>query len=341
MNKSPLLDILDIQGHRLLNSFLQLKNRQRQLRMASDKVMEGVITEEKRKKEKSKKRKHEEVEDIKEKKVKGKSKKRKQDDTESPPKKKPKKEKSKKEKQEVLEIESQDAEISNMEDNLTPSTNAQLSTPQKKKKTKKAKSLDEDVIMEKSKVESSKAEKKTKKKKTHQEAGGSGDTVADVPEESEGQGKAGKSGRFIVFVGNLPYSATKEALTKHFKKIEPVSIRLLTDRESGKCKGTAFVELENWDRMNTALKLYHHTMFEDGVSKARKINVELSAGGGGKGENRKEKIKQKNDKLYEERRQMQEKKQQESKTDPADGGRSAQADNHGGMHPSRRALIGV
>jgi len=102
--------------------------------------------------------------------------------------------------------------------------------------------------------------------------------AASKDEAGETTEKASKKGaRFIVFVGNLPYTATQELLQTHFKKIEPVSIRLLTDKETGKSKGTAFVELKDWDRMNTALKLYHHSQFDDGSGKKpRRINVELS-----------------------------------------------------------------
>jgi len=129
-------------------------------------------------------------------------------------------------------------------------------------------------------------------------------------------------------------------LANHFKKINPVSIRLMTDKETGKCRGSAFVELEDWDRMNTALKLYHHTQFEDGESKKRRINVELTAGAGGAGSIRKEKIKGKNDKLYEERRQEQQKK----KLKEADGGGDAKPQGNtaqNDIHPSRRAMMGM
>jgi nucleolar protein 6 len=50
----------------------------------------------------------------------------------------------------------------------------------------------------------------------------------------------------------------------------------MTDKETGKGKGIAFVEFHDWDTMNTALTKYHHSTFDDGLSPARKINVELS-----------------------------------------------------------------
>ncbi|KAG2208429.1 hypothetical protein INT46_009630 [Mucor plumbeus] len=103
--------------------------------------------------------------------------------------------------------------------------------------------------------------------------------------------------RYIVFVGNLPYTTTKEDLEKHFESAGGIkSVRLLTDKATGKPKGFAFMEFENSKDLNKALA-FHHTFF-----KKRQINVELTAGGGGnKSDARKEKLKVKNERLTEER----------------------------------------
>ncbi|KAL9541877.1 hypothetical protein MBANPS3_008891 [Mucor bainieri] len=103
--------------------------------------------------------------------------------------------------------------------------------------------------------------------------------------------------RYIVFVGNLPYTTTKEDLEKHFESAGGIkSVRLLTDKATGKPKGFAFMEFENSKDLNKALA-FHHTFF-----KKRQINVELTAGGGGsKSDARKEKLKIKNERLTEER----------------------------------------
>ncbi|KAG0174004.1 hypothetical protein DFQ28_007235 [Apophysomyces sp. BC1034] len=94
-----------------------------------------------------------------------------------------------------------------------------------------------------------------------------------------------KQNRFIVFVGNLPYDITKEDLEKHFESAGGIrSVRMLTDKQTKKPKGFAFLEFE------TSKNLH------------RQINVELTAGGGGnKSESRKEKLKTKNERLQEER----------------------------------------
>ena len=166
--------------------------------------------------------------------------------------------------------------------------------------------------------------------------------------------------RFITFLGNLPYTATTESIAKHFTRNPPTAIRLPTHRDNddkttsityekrgGRTKGFAFLEWEDYDRMKTALKLYHHSVFDDGVSEARKVNVELTAGGGGGGKGRKEKIKGKNTKLEVER--MREKKRKrEEKEERRQGREKAKGDKitmdrartgMGDVHPSRFSRI--
>ncbi|KAI8084607.1 uncharacterized protein BX664DRAFT_337372 [Halteromyces radiatus] len=111
-----------------------------------------------------------------------------------------------------------------------------------------------------------------------------------------GKKKVEDGKRYIVFVGNLPYGATKEGLEKHFQSAGGiVSVRLMTDKETKKPKGFAFMEFESSIHLNKALA-FHHTLFMK-----RQINVELTAGGGGKNEKRTEKLKIKNERLQEER----------------------------------------
>jgi len=78
-------------------------------------------------------------------------------------------------------------------------------------------------------------------------------------------------------IGNLPFSATTDSITKHFAAMKPKSVRHLTQKDNPtKSKGYAFVEFEGYDHMKTCLKLMHHSNFDDGISPPRKINVELT-----------------------------------------------------------------
>jgi nucleolar protein 6 len=173
----------------------------------------------------------------------------------------------------------------------------------------------------------------------------------------------GRKDRFIVFIGkwsdasirsaisltgctigNLPYTATKEVIFKHFQALQPTDVRLLHQRDDHtKSRGIAFLEFARFDHMKTCLKKFHHTEFNDGISPVRRINVELTVGGGGSKANRKEKIRQKNSKLREERvrRIQEEQKVRREKQDGtlAVGSQTAQEEGTSSMHPSRRGRV--
>jgi nucleolar protein 6 len=104
-----------------------------------------------------------------------------------------------------------------------------------------------------------------------------------------------RSSRFIVFIGgslmskylfcvtdfrrpgNLPYTATKTAVESHLASVEPTAVRLMTMKgDPSRCKGFAFVEFARYDKMELCLTKFHHSIFNDGISDARKINVELT-----------------------------------------------------------------
>lgn len=100
--------------------------------------------------------------------------------------------------------------------------------------------------------------------------------------------------RFILFVGNLAYDTTKEDLQLFFAKCGKTQARLMTDKRTKKPKGFAFVEFNNAQSLEAALKLNQKKL------KSRSINIELTAGGGGNTSHRLEKIRLKNEKLVEE-----------------------------------------
>ena len=78
--------------------------------------------------------------------------------------------------------------------------------------------------------------------------------------------------------------------------------------DESKAKGCAFIEFTNAGALQSALRLHHSLMDK------RKINVEISAGGGGKGEKRKEKISEANKRLGDQRaKKVKEKQEKEAK----------------------------
>ncbi|RDD39941.1 putative RNA-binding protein [Trichoplax sp. H2] len=99
------------------------------------------------------------------------------------------------------------------------------------------------------------------------------------------------SKRFILFLGNLSYSTTNEDILKHFKKCgHNLQVRLLTKKD-GSPRGCAFLEAFRYADYQKALK-YHHTSLNE-----RKINVEVTCGGGGNSLTRRNKIQSENEKM--------------------------------------------
>jgi len=231
----------------------------------------------------------------------------------------------------------------------------------KTKATKRKRGLEDTADGDASEREAASAPVKAKKLKTVK-----GETATDEDGETgtAADDKSAKS-RFILFIGNLPFDTTDASLQEHFKKLMPFTLRHRTDPKTKKSKGFAFLEFENYDRMKTCLKLYHHSMFDPaeaiqggmgrGKSKGpRRINVELTAGGGGKAEGRKDKIRVKNVRLEDQRRRRLElekkqkagderkngaaRKKQQAKGAP-DVGAAPVEEDAGAMHPSRLARM--
>lgn len=123
--------------------------------------------------------------------------------------------------------------------------------------------------------------------------------------------------------GNLKYTTSLEAIQDHFASCgqlirhllscknsdvylampyldPPPQIRLLTPKpkspaSTAKSKGCAFLEFSHRNALQQGLKLHGSTL------EGRQINVELTAGGGGKSEKRVQKVQARNKHLLEER----------------------------------------
>lgn len=192
-----------------------------------------------------------------------KSKKEKKDKKERKDKSEKKEKKEKKDKKEKKEKKSNSAaeeeEREEKEEEEEPAAAEEPAVESSEKKSKKDRKDKKDKKDKKSKEENQlpPSHPDAQKPKSQEEA---------MAEETQ------PKGRFICFVGNLPYTATADSLTAHFAALQPTSVRLLTERDDPKkSRGIAFVEFDRFDRMKTCLEKFHHTEFE-----GRKINVELT-----------------------------------------------------------------
>lgn len=201
----------------------------------------------------------------------------------------------------------------------------------KQKKTK------EERDEEKAQKEQKKEEEADKKRKLDEEKEEAPPKKRKTRRGKKGKGvNGGKGPRFILFVGNLPYDIEETELMAHFKNSKPDRLRIRQD------KGIAFMEFDNdtkeiQSKMELALLKHHSTL------RSRKINVELTVGGGGNSENRVNKLRAKNETLLEERREKIAKDKKaaiEKKTAAAEKNSDNGAEaTTGGIHPSRAALM--
>lgn len=184
-----------------------------------------------------------------------------------------------------------------------------------------------------------KVEALTKPVHTREDTNDSTEPVKKKRKTRRGRGGKGKNGsnsknRFLVFVGGLPRECTTTELQAHFKSASPDHIRIRND------KHIAFLEFDGdkdpngiQGRMDVAL-LQHRTLMRDN----KRINVELTVGGGGNSQDRLNKLKEKNDKLDIERRErltkMINKKSAENKKT------TGEAKTHSSnIHPDRAKLL--
>jgi RNA recognition motif-containing protein len=57
-----------------------------------------------------------------------------------------------------------------------------------------------------------------------------------------------------IYVGNLAFSTTESALSDHFSQAGTVeSVRLITDRDTGRSKGFGFIEMSNDEEADRAI----------------------------------------------------------------------------------------
>ncbi|WBW73887.1 RNA-binding protein, involved in ribosome biogenesis [Schizosaccharomyces osmophilus] len=197
---------------------------------------------------------------------------------------------------------------------------------QEQKLNKKAQDEEAPKVSE---AKTNEKDKKEKKRSLEEES-------ESTKEKPKKQKSDKKEKRVILFVGNLPKDSDVETLQEHFKRAGQMPrVRIPTEKGTGRQRGYAFVEFINphHEVASKALK-FHHTMYKD-----RKINIELTAGGGGKTESRMNKIKEKNKKWTEERRERV--ANEEKKAREVRGSKDAivQEGVQTGIHPDRLHML--
>lgn len=98
------------------------------------------------------------------------------------------------------------------------------------------------------------------------------------------------SWRFFVasklYVGNLPFNATEEEVKEIFSPLgEVTSVKIITDRDTGRSRGFCFVEMQNADAAITELNGKELNGRKITVSEAREREQRGGGGGGYQGGN--------------------------------------------------------
>lgn len=89
-----------------------------------------------------------------------------------------------------------------------------------------------------------------------------------------------------LYVGNLSFKATEDDIREMFAQIGEVSsVKLITDRDTGRLKGFGFVEMVNDDEAMKAIETLNGKTLMDRqitVNEARPQQPRPSGGGGGR-----------------------------------------------------------
>ncbi|HOD65189.1 MAG TPA: RNA-binding protein [candidate division Zixibacteria bacterium] len=90
-----------------------------------------------------------------------------------------------------------------------------------------------------------------------------------------------------IYIGNMSYSTTEDQLRQAFEAFGEVSeVNLVMDRDSGRPKGFAFVEMPNQDEGKAAIAAMNGKEFDGrtlNVDEARPRREGAGGGGGGRG----------------------------------------------------------
>jgi RNA recognition motif-containing protein len=87
-----------------------------------------------------------------------------------------------------------------------------------------------------------------------------------------------------LYVGNLSYNTSEDDLRDLFAQAGTVkSATLIRDRDTGRSKGFAFVEMETQEEAEKAISQFHGTQFQDRALTVNMARPREERGGGGGG----------------------------------------------------------
>ena len=90
-----------------------------------------------------------------------------------------------------------------------------------------------------------------------------------------------------IFVGNLDFNATEESVRSLFERYGAVnSARIMTDRDTGRSRGFAFVEMENEAEADQAISALNGYKMEGRALNVNEARPKPERGFGGGGGNR-------------------------------------------------------
>ncbi len=90
-----------------------------------------------------------------------------------------------------------------------------------------------------------------------------------------------------IYVGNLPFSSTQEDLESLFGSHGTVeSVNVITDRETGRPRGFAFVEMESASDAENAIRALDGTNLDGRDIRVNEAQDKRGGGGGGGGRGR-------------------------------------------------------
>ena len=87
-----------------------------------------------------------------------------------------------------------------------------------------------------------------------------------------------------IFVGNLAFAATDSSVRSMFEQYGTVDrVNLVTDRDTGRSRGFAFVEMSQTDEADRAIAGLNGTNFEGRALNVNEARPKTQGGGGGRG----------------------------------------------------------